>query len=546
MGEHSGGYLFWLRGVLLALVLAALAPSAMAATQYKYDAQGRLIAVIYDNGERIDYQYDQAGNRKTVVNSSATNLPPVANTNPVTLAVNEGSGATSVSSPRTKFTDPNGGTPSISGVTQGARGVVAFTSTTVTYDVNTGVSGYTGATDSFSYSAADASGAYGTTVVVVTINNVAPVAVADSASINKNSAGNIKVLANDTDAGQDALHLGAISSVSHGTATPLADGSVNFTPDSGFTGTASFRYAVIDEDGATSTSTALVTITVTAVNNPPVANDDTLWAQISTARTFDPRANDTDADGNTLTITAKTNGAHGTVSFTGTSVTYTPTTGYSGADTFTYTISDGAGGTDTATVLVNVITNTAPDAVNDSRNVAVSTPSTFDPRANDTDAENQSLTITAKTNPSHGAVVINTFGISVTYTPTTGYTGADSFTYTIADLAGATDTATVSITVAANTAPNAVDDDLEATGPFGSSAVGMVDVIANDTDAEGNTLTITGTTNGTKGTVSFSGGVITYTTNTGSSVGTDTFTYTISDGAGGTDTATVHVSITRE
>jgi len=553
MGDRGSRYVSWLWAAIAALLVLAAAPAATAATQYKYDAQGRLISVIYDNGDRIDYRYDQAGNRTTVVTAtSVRNLPPAANTNPVTLSVNEGSGAASVTTPEAKFTDPDNTTLQldISGVTQGARGVVAFTtgsSTTngsVSYDVNTGVSGPS--TDSFVYSAKDPAGLYATTVVTVTINNVAPTANGDAVTINKNTAVNIAVLANDTDPGLDPLHLGAITSVSHGTATPLADGTVNFTPDAGFSGAASFRYRAVDEDGVTSTSTALVSVTVNNVNNPPVANDDTFWAQVSTARTVDPRTNDDDADGNALTITAKTNGSHGTVTFTSTSVTYTPTTGYTGPDTFTYTISDGAGGTDTGTVLVNVIANTAPDAVNDSKNVAVSTPSTFDPRANDTDAENQSLTITAKTNPSHGAVVINTFGISVTYTPTTGYTGADSFTYTIADIAGATDTATVSLTVAANTAPNAVDDDLEAVGPFGSSAVGSVDVLANDTDAEGNTLTITGTTNGTKGTVSFVGGTITYTTNTGSSIGADTFTYTISDGAGGTDTATVHVSITRE
>ena len=89
-----------------------------------------------------------------------------------------------------------------------------------------------------------------------------------------------------------------------------------------------------------------------------------------------------------------------------------------------------------------------------------------------------------------------------------------------------------SVTVSgSNNPPTAVDDTLEAVGPFGQSAVGQVNVLDNDTDPESQTLTITGVTNGTKGTVGWVGGVV---------------TYTISDGAGGTDTGTVTVGITRE
>lgn len=542
MGDPRERGFSWLWALLAVAVLTA-AP-ALAATQYKYDAQGRLRSVVYDNGERIDYNYDAAGNRTTVVTTATTgNLPPVANTSPVTLSVNEGSGQTSVSSPLTKFTDPNSDTKTIAAVSQGARGVVTFTSSLVRYDVNDGVSGP--ASDSFVYSVKDPSGAYGTVMVVVTINNVAPNAVNDTVSTNKNTFADFTVTTNDTDAGGDAVRITNITNPPHGDAQLYSPGVIRYSPDTNYTGSDSFTYTLTDEDGATDTAT--VSITVANVNGPPVANPDTIIAPINTARVLDPRVNDTDPDGNSLTVTAKTNGAHGTVTFTSTSVTYTPTTSYAGPDAFTYTISDGAGGTDTATVNVTVAANTAPDAVNDSKTVTMNTPSTFDPRVNDTDADGQTFSTTAVSTPSHGTASIGTYGLSVTYTPTTSYTGADSFTYTITDPAGATDTATISITVSgSNQAPTAVDDTLEAVGPFGQSAVGQVDVLANDTDPESQTLTITGVTNGTKGTVSFTGGTVTYTTNTGSSVGTDSFTYTISDGAGGTDTGTVTVGITRE
>lgn len=541
MGDRRERHVSWL-WALLAIMLAA-AP-ALAATQYKYDAMGRLRSVIYDDGKRIDYNYDPAGNRTTVVTSTTTgNLPPVANTSPVTLSVNEGSGQQSISTPLNKFTDPNGDTKTIAGVSQGSRGVVTFTSNQVRYDVNDGVSGPS--TDSFVYSVKDPSSAYGTVTVLVTINNVPPNAVNDSFSTNKNTHYDLSAVANDTDAGGDALRITFISDPAHGEAQLYAPGVIRYRPDTNYTGSDSFTYTLTDEDGATDGAT--VSVTVANVNGPPVANPDTIFAPINTARVVDPRVNDTDPDGNPLSVTGKTNGAHGTVTFTSTSVTYTPTTGYSGPDAFTYTISDGAGGTDTATVNVTVIANSAPDAVNDSKTVTLNTPSTFDPRVNDTDPDGQTFSTTAVSTPAHGSASIGTYGLSVTYTPTTSYTGPDSFTYTITDLAGATDSATISITVSgSNTPPVAVDDTLEATGPFGQSAVGQVDVLANDTDANGHTLTITSVTNGTKGSVGWVGGVVTYTTNTGSSVGTDSFTYTISDGAGGTDTATVTVTIQRE
>jgi len=92
-------------------------------------------------------------------------------------------------------------------------------------------------------------------------------------------------------------------------------------------------------------------------NTAPVANDDTLSVDKNVIKNFDPRTNDTDVDMDALTITAKTDGAHGTVTIQGggTSIDYDPDTNYIGSDSFTYEISDGNGGTDTATVNVTVV-----------------------------------------------------------------------------------------------------------------------------------------------------------------------------------------------
>lgn len=86
-----------------------------------------------------------------------------------------------------------------------------------------------------------------------------------------------------------------------------------------------------------------------------------------------------------------------------------------------------------------------PTAVNDSMTTAFNTPTTSDPRANDSDPNGFAFTITAASMPGHGAAAVNS-GTSVTYTPSTGYSGADSFTYTISNGHGSA-TATVSVTV---------------------------------------------------------------------------------------------------
>ena len=291
-----------------------------------------------------------------------------------------------------------------------------------------------------------------------------------------------------------------------------------------------------------------------AVNGSPTAVADSISTTQNAAVTFDPRTNDSDPAGDPLTISAKTNGAHGAVTINGgASLTYTPTTGYSGSDSFSYTIHDGRGGYGTANVSVTIgAVNSPPDAVNDSKTTAFNTALTFDPRTNDTDANSNPLTITGKTNGSHGTVSFT--GTSLTYTPTTGYSGSDSFTYTISDGQGGTDTATVTMTITpANTPPVAVNDSNSAfalyTGGAGVRPTKTFDPRTNDTDANGDTLTITGVTQGTKGMVTFTGTTVTYTYSTSTSVQmstTDSFTYTISDGNGGTSTATVSMTITVE
>lgn len=195
--------------------------------------------------------------------------------------------------------------------------------------------------------------------------------------------------------------------------------------------------------------------------------------------------------------------------------------------------------------------NQPPVAVNDTLQAIAGAASVIDPRINDSDPNGHPLTITAVTAPAHGTASITGSGTSITYTATSGYTGADSFGYTISDGFGGSASATINVTVAAaNTPPVANDDsiDIEVVWAGSFTPQGAVNVVFNDTDANGHTLTVIGSTNGSAGTVTQSGNVLTWTRNSPLTnmlpVPPNTFTYTVSDGFGGTDTGTVTVNIT--
>ena len=135
-----------------------------------------------------------------------------------------------------------------------------------------------------------------------------------------------------------------------------ANGTVTFTPAANFNGAASFTYTV--SDGTATSNAATVTVNVTAVNDAPVANADTLAATEDTAVTYTAAqliGNDTDVDGDTLTIASVTSGTGGTavLNANGT-VTFTPAANFNGAASFTYTVSDGTATSNAATVTVNV------------------------------------------------------------------------------------------------------------------------------------------------------------------------------------------------
>ena len=223
----------------------------------------------------------------------------------------------------------------------------------------TPTAGFTGQT-SFKYNLADGVGGTAQAVVTVNVVNTAPVLAADSYSVHAGQVLQIPapgLLGNDSDADGDALAVSAIDVTgTQGTVAAFADGHFSFTPTVGFTGQTSFKYNVADGFGGT----AQASVTVQVTNANPVAVDDAYTVQAG--QVLDVvlpglLANDSDADGDALMITAiDVTGTQGTAAvYADGHFRFTPTAGFIGDTSFGYALSDGVGGTAQARVLVRVL-----------------------------------------------------------------------------------------------------------------------------------------------------------------------------------------------
>ena len=306
----------------------------------------------------------------------------------------------------------------------------------------------------------------------ITVNHVngAPVANDDSASTSPNTPVTVSVLANDTDPDNDTLTVTSVSLPSHGVAVVNLDDTVDYVPALGYSGPDSFTYTISDGNGGTASATVSV-----SVNDPPTATAQSVTLNQDTTSTVTLTGTDPDNDPLRFKVTSlPTNGklydGTGTgghlivagdlpYALTGTfdTATYQPNAGYSGPDSFQFKANDGqVDSTSAATVSITVNhVNGAPVANDDSASTTPNTPVTVSVLTNDTDPDNDLLTVTGASVPAHGTAVVNG-GATVTYTPTTGYSGPDSFTYDVSDGNGGTASATVSIAVTVvNSAPTA-------------------------------------------------------------------------------------------
>ncbi|MHB9002858.1 MAG: tandem-95 repeat protein, partial [Coriobacteriia bacterium] len=315
-------------------------------------------------------------------------------------------------------------------------------------------------TDEFTYRASDlaTSSAPATVTITVTPDNDAPVALADAYTVEE---GNLLVvpigtgtLANDSDVDGDVLTAVLATDTVHGELLPNPDGSFSYTPDAYFNGTDEFTYRA--SDGSLLSGVATVTITVTSVNDAPVALADAYTVDedvvLSVPLGTGLLANDRDADLDSLTAVLASDTVHGELLLdTDGSFSYTPDTNFYGTDEFTYRASDGSLLSGVATVTITVTSvNDAPVALVDAytvdEDVVLSVPLGTGVLANDSDIEGDALTAVLATDTAHGELLLDTDG-SFSYTPDTNFYGTDEFTYRASDLTTSSAPATVTITV---------------------------------------------------------------------------------------------------
>ena len=282
--------------------------------------------------------------------------------------------------------------------------------------------------------------------------NKGPVAEDDIYTVDRDSTGNIlPVLENDRDPENDYLKIVSASDPDHGTVEISGDSVLSYTPDAGFTGEDTFTYVIEDLHRTTPhppgpESTATVTINVK--NNPPVAVDDYYDLMKNTYdNPLDVLVNDSDPDGDPISIVSATRPMLGDIWVGETVIKYTPPEGYCGKDSFTYRIEDDKGAGDMASVMVT-ITNKLPVARDDHAETYKNTPVVIDVLVNDFDPDGDPITIVDIILAEHpkGTVEDNGDG-TLTYSPTPGWWGGDSFQYTIIDDCGGTATATVTLDV---------------------------------------------------------------------------------------------------
>ncbi|CAL4869726.1 hypothetical protein MMA231_04018 (plasmid) [Asticcacaulis sp. MM231] len=495
----------WKRVVFSTAAFVCLtAASANAGISYGYDSLGRVVSVSYSDGSTVTFQYDAAGNR-TQVARIGLNRSPVANNDTVAT----GYGASFTIDPRTNDTDPDNNPLTVTAVSASAHGTTSYSAASVNYAPT---AGYYGA-DSFTYTISDGQGGTATAAVNVTVGTPATPTVSNkSLSVAYNTAGSVNLAPS-----------GVYTSISipvgptNGT-TSVSGATATYTPTAGYYGSDSFTFAATGPGGTSAPATVSVSV---AAPPAPMASNGSLSVAYNTTGSVG-----LSPSGVYTSLSIVTNAGHGVASISGTTATYTPTSGYFGADTFTYRATGPGGTSSTATISVSVAVPNLPAVSNVSMSTGYNTAGSV---ALSPSGVYNSLAVASV--PAHGSASIS--GTTATYTPTAGYYGSDSFTYTATGPGGTSAPGTVAVNIAIPPAPT-VGNISTSTAYNASKNVGL--------SPSGVYTSLAIATGPAHGSASISGSTATYTPAAGY-YGSDSFTYTAS-GPGGTSTAaTVTISV---
>lgn len=479
----------------------------------------------YNGGDSFTFRVNDGTTNSNTATVTITITPvndaPIANTQSVTVTEDVAKAITLTGSD----VDANPLTYTV--ITPPVNGSLSGTAPNLTYTPNPNFNG----SDSFTFKVNDGSVDSNIATVSLTVTPVsdAPMANDQSVSVPEDVPTSITLTGSDPDG--NALTYSVLSSPTHGTLSGSAP-NLTYSPDLNYNGSDSFAFKV--NDGSSDSNVGTISITVTPVNDAPIANSQNVTYDLNTPKAI--TLTGSDIDGNPLTYIVDALPTNGSLSGTAPNLTYTPNSGFTGADSFTFHVNDGTTNSNIATVSLNLtpVTNTSPVANNSSVTTQEDVPKVIVLSATDIDGD--VLTYTILSSPTHGSLTGT--GPNVTYTPDLNYNGPDAFTFKVNDGTVDSNTGTISITV------NPVNDAPVANNQSITTAEDVaVPITLTGTDIEGSSLSYSIVSGPTHGSLSGSGASISYAPASNYS-GSDSFTFRVNDGSANSNVATVSITVT--
>jgi uncharacterized protein (TIGR03437 family) len=468
---------------------------------------------------------DGAANSNTAtvnITINPVNDAPVAQNQAVSTAENTAKAITLAG------TDVEGSTLTYSIVTGPANGNLTGSGANRTYTPNAGFSG----SNSFTFRVNDGTVNSNTATVSITVTdtpNNAPTATGAAVSTNEDTALPIALTAADQDG--DPLTYAIVTPPTKGTVSGGTGSARTYTPNADASGSDSFTFRA--NDGAANSNTATVNITINPVNDAPVAQNQAVSTPQNTAKQFTMAGSD--VEGSPLTYMTTGGPSHGSMTGTGATRTYTPTSGYTGPDSVTFKVNDGSLDSNVATVSITVTqaANNAPSASGGSVSTNEDTPKAIPLTA--TDQDGNTLTYVITDPPDKGT--LSGSGANRNYTPNANANGPDSFTFKVNDGTVDSNIATVNITInSLNDPPTA--QNLSASAQKNKALA--LKLVGNDVD--GDPLTYAVLTQPQQGGLVGTPPSLTYTSTNGYT-GVDSFKFRVADPAGMMAEGTVSINV---
>jgi len=411
---------------------------------------------------------------------------------------------------------------------QPAHGTLSGTAPNLTYTPDPG---YVGA-DSFEFTVSDGTATSSPATVSISVSNVndAPVAIGQSLSTPEDTSFTITLSGSDADS--DPLSFRVVDEPSYGTLTGDAP-ALTYIPVEHFYGTDSFTF--VANDGYVDSALATVSITVNSVNDAPIADGQAVVTSENNA--VEIILTGTDVEESELTFSIQTAPLHGSLTGSGASMVYTPTSGYEGEDSFNFIVNDGELTSEPAPVNITVTRTNIPPAANP-QTLTTNEDVALGVTLTGSDLDNDPITYVVSANPSHGT--LSGTAPDLTFTPYENYHGSDSFSFVVNDGLVDSAEATIAITVKPiNDAP--------VTEPQSVTVVEdtATQIILSGSDIDGDTLTYTIVTGPSHGSLSGTGSSQTYTPAANYSA-SDSFTFQVNDGSVDSNTAMVTITVIAE